>query len=305
MFFCNLAPLSLVVVGDQIWAGFRSGDVAAFDLTRETLLRREVRVHQGRLAALCRVPLLNQVWSAGSDGKIFAWPVDLMDEGQVFVPRPATLIQSHNLGQILALASFDGKMIVGDSTGKVCIYGLDGALIASHQMELGERQPITAVVGGVGFDNVCWFAAGCDLYSLTLTTTQSIRVGLVAANAHDRFINCLLCIGKEVWSSHGGGNSLKVWRVNPGELRYNLPLPKTTSRIHSMALVNLRGDPVIWIGSDDEMIVFDLRQRKAVQTITSLKEGDVLCLIQTGLNCVWAGTRHKDDSGSLTEINLN
>jgi WD40 repeat protein len=128
---------------------------------------------------------------------------------------------------------------------------------------------------------------------------------MLTLKAHDRFVNALVYSGKEVWSAHGGANHVKLWDIKTGELRATLPLPNKQSRVHSLTLVNLRGDPVIWVGGDDEIVIFDIKKRRTIQTLSTIKEGDVLCMQQTGMDCVWAGMRHKDNTGSFTEWNLN
>ena len=325
------APLCMAVAGEQVWVGFRGGNVVAFDAMKKEVIRREVRVHTGHVLCISKVPRENRVWSGGRDSRILCWKVEPLEEaawsstpgdgalsGRQTMRKnsPPTVVASKNKGEITAMASVNGHMIVGDSAGTIVLYDASGLHLATHKMEMGSKQAVSAIVGGVRFDNVAWFGGGLDLFKVTTTTTAStttananaggsmLQVERVVSQAHERFVGSLIFCGKEIWSAQGGGNSVKVWNAETGALRYALPLPKAMVRVHHMSLGNLCGEPVVWMGCDDMVMVYSVKRCVPLQIIPTLQDGDVLCTVQTGLNCIWTGTRHKEDRGTFTECTL-
>ena len=316
--------MTFVVCNELLWAGFRHGDVTCFDINEACLVHKSLRVHSGAVRSLARVPLSTSIWSGGEDTKINLFDVEAQDEHNPTAERklksPFAVVAQHG-GEVLAICPFDRYLAVGDSTGCISIYqGTanafrraffsnllflldDGKLLAKHQMPLKDQQPVTCITT-TAFENVVWFGCGCDLYRATLGNNGSLHVQPILEKAHERFINCLLFVGGEVWSAHGGGNYVKVWNSKTGALMYILPLPLKTQRVHAFTLVNLRGDPTVWVGSDDCVVIFDCLRHMPLQTVSTLEEGDALCLAQVGLNCAWVGVRTKE-SGFIQEINLN
>ena len=208
--------------------------------------------------------------------------------------------------EVLALSTIAGKVVAGDAGGRLSIYDANGAALSSLQLPGKDRSPITAFAPAVLLERTVWMAAGNDIFRVSYQEADNtISCSLLIPKAHDRFICSMVFCGKEVWTVHGGGNSVKVWDAKTGAPKGELHLPKPRMHAHCMELVNLRGEPKMWIGSDDEIVVFDVKRKLALQTLASPMDGDVLCLAQTGLNAVWAGVRHKDDTGSLVWWNLN
>ncbi len=322
------APLCMAVAQEHLCIGFRGGDVGFFDVSITELVRQESRAHREHVFCVCKAPHSAEVWSGGRDGSVLRWTLEpipeKLDESvtDLSVSRISSKIVSRKLSglvrkgvplimppdsvkaEITVMSSFLGCVVIGDASGKLYMFESSGAFVCSLQLPGKERHAVTSLASAVLFEHVMWVGAGTDLFKVTCCNNQ-LAGELLCAKAHDRFVSSLIVAGKEVWSAHGGGNQIKVWDANSGELKTTIPLPRATMRAHCMALVNLRGEAKVWVGLDDEVVVLDVKKRAAQQTLVSPIEGDVLCLAQTGVNAVWAGVRQKNDVGGLVYWNLN
>jgi serine/threonine protein kinase len=224
--------------------------------------------------------------------------------------------------EVTVLVPFCNLVAVGDSSGRLFLMDPGNATcVAWLQLPGKGRQPVTAAAAGVYFEHHLWLGAGPDLYRITFGSfvysfffsdfyfsleNKQLSAECLCARAHERFVAGLVCSGKEVWSLGGNpGAPLRIWDGKSARSLASVVLPRPSLRSHCIALVNLRGEPKVWIGCDDEIHVYDVKRRAAQQVLSSPIEGEVMCLAQTGINAVWAGVRQKDDSGALVYWNLN
>lgn len=331
-------PLSMHVVGDTIWIGFRGGDVMSFDLGTMKMLRRDYHLHADHVIGVYGSAHSAYVYAVSKDlvlkTPVFTMsvPSSLQDEvdmksssskvrkssaptsprvktkGTSLKKAVGTTFPVDLKGQITVVSSLcRNGMLLGDSKGKVVVVDIiSGNTLCSYQMENEIRNPISSCSGPLASENICWIGAGSDLFRATaVPASGKAIVEVLHRKAHERPIGSIVHVGLEVWTSAVGGNYINIWDAKTAVKKEKIDLPKSTSRIHCMRLVNVRGEPTVWLGGDDEIIVYDVKKHTPLLSLTTPKDGDVLCLAQVGVNRVLAGVRHKDDSGSLLEFNLN
>jgi hypothetical protein len=210
------------------------------------------------------------------------------------------VLLSCELGSVITSVECWGKrMILGDSHGDLHVLDRKGKIL----------NKLTLCGGSNGGGGDTAITALCCISNEKLAAAAGTSIVLIAwkgddllvvrkwKNAHSSFVKALVILGTMLYSFCKREG--KTWNLVSGAFVRCFDFP-SSFRIHSVSKVDMYGRAAIWVGGEDEVIIFS-SNGSIVSKLLLPRPGEIVCMRQCGVGSVWIGIRHRRGEGSVLE----
>jgi WD40 repeat protein len=235
------------VYDDTLFAGTSKGTIYADDLTRNSIVIRSKRIHQGTVQ--CITVFAGMIFTGSSDSTICVW--DISSGGVV-----KQLVNGHTNG-VLCIKALSGRIISGDGNGTLCMWNVATG-----------KQIISLHAGG-GVRCLEFFegkiVSGTDDAQIRIWDIATFKQVGDTLQGHKESVTTLACFDGKIISGSADG-TVHIWDFSTGK-QVGDPLA-----IHIPVVSIVVWERKVYVGCKRNRVqVWDISSKPQLQADDSLK----------------------------------